>query len=225
MRLSIPLLLVLLLGSSQASGQNRIWNNSQTDNDFANLLNWTFSEAPPPDPLSFTGFNADWRINLSGANRAELNSAIGDVQRDISVGRGAGGELFIGGSGSLTATRDVYAGSTNASGNGVFTVQGTVGVTQDFLVGDALAEGRVFIEGGTVNVTRNMRLGRQGVNDGYGGDGRWRCLDRWQPTVCGASNRAQNMFTLNSGTVSVTSTLNVLIKQIGISNYRGSLGQ
>jgi hypothetical protein len=192
--------------ATPAWAQNRVWNNARGNNTFEDLGNWT------NNPAALTGVNADWRINSVGANRAEVTSAIGNVQQDISVGRGAAGELFVGPSGSL-ATRDVYAGSLNASGNGIITVEGALSVLnvgRDLLIGEGLAEGSLFIEGGTVNVTRNVRLGRNGGTDGYG-----------QVTInggslivgsnifTGQSNRLQNVFTLNSGTVAVTVDLNV----------------
>jgi len=214
MRVRFVLVLALaMLIADPAFGQ-RTWNNSALDNDFANGANWTGWDG------GFTGTNQDWRINLTGASRAELNSAVGNVQQDISVGRGTNssqvGELFVGSSGSLTATRDVYAGSNSANGNGRITVLGTMGVGRDLLVGDALAEGRLFIEGGTVNVTRNMRLGRDGLTDGYGqvtmgadGTGGTLNIDGGGGLFVGQSNRAQNVFTLHSGTVAIASTLNV----------------
>lgn len=211
MRLSVSICMLMLLTAPQAFGQAvpRDWNNSAGDKDFTNLSNWGGS------PVDFDSEpNGDWRINLNGASRAELFTTIPNVVRDVKVGRQIGdGELYIGSSGSLS-TRDVYVGTGNASGKGVLTVDsgGALTATRDLNVGNAQAEGRVFIEGGTVTVARNVRLGEDGLTNGYG-----------QVTVnsgtlnvngsgglfVGQSNRAQNLFTLTNGTVTVLETLNV----------------
>jgi hypothetical protein len=171
-----------LLTVSHSQGQTFNWTNTQNDNDFANLLNWSDS------PGGFTGSDATWQIDLVGADRAEVASATGDVQRDVFLGVNSfgKGELFIGSSGSMTVTRDLS-------------------------VGDAGGEGTLLIDGGTLNVIRNLRLGRAGGTDGFGTvtiDG-GATVAVSSNLFIGQSNRAQNVFTLNDGTVAVTSTLNV----------------
>jgi hypothetical protein len=183
-RFSVALVLLL---ASHGSAQTFNWTNSENDNQFSNLSNWSGS------PASLTGQNnAIWQIDLVGDNRAEVNSAIGDVNRDILLGVTpfGKGELFIGNGGSLRPTRDLS-------------------------VGDSGGEGTLRIEGGALSVGRNMRLGRQGGGDGFGRvsvDGG--SLSVVSSLFVGQSNRSQNEFTLmNDGSVDVGSTLNVAHQQ------------
>jgi hypothetical protein len=185
MRISLTIVMMLLVCSSEAFGQ-RTWNNSANDNDFANGANWGGWTG------SFTGSNQEWWINSIGDDRAEINSAIGGVQRDVFVGSSNAsnkGELFIGSGGSINILRD-------------------------FLVGDNGSEGTLFIEGGTVDVFRNLRMGRSGGLDGFGivtmgAGGTGGTLNIGSNLFVGQSNRAQNVFTLDSGTVTIVGTLNV----------------
>ena len=52
----------------------------RADNDFANGANWTGWTG------GFTGSNQNWDINLLGADRAILSSAVGNVQQDVRIG-------------------------------------------------------------------------------------------------------------------------------------------
>jgi hypothetical protein len=171
-----------LLESGQAIGQTYLWENSQNDNDFSNLQNWSGS------PPGFTGSNATWRIDAVGADRAEANSAIGNVQQDLLIGvtNVGKGELAIGATGNMSVTRDLS-------------------------VGDAGGEGTLTVNSGVLNVGRNMRLGRQGGTDGFGivsvdGGG---IITIGTNLFIGQSNRTQNVFTLSDGSVQVAGTLNV----------------
>jgi hypothetical protein len=138
--------------ATPAYGQIPVWNNSLENNNFGDADNWTNW------PGSFNpGANQVWTINLTGANRAELNSAIGNVRRDVLVGDGGGqGELVIQSGGSMTVTRNMRLGRG----------------------GTDVGFGIVTVSGGSLSITSNL--------------------------FAGQSDRSENVFTLNSGTVSVT---------------------
>jgi hypothetical protein len=149
------ILCAAIVVATPAFGQT--WNNATTNKNFADFGNWTGSLT------TFTGTNRDWIINSTGANRAELSTAVGNVQRDLLVGTGAGaqGELLIQSGGSMTVTRNLRMGQSG----------GTAGY------------GIVTMNGGSLNISTSLFVGQ--------------------------SDNAANVFTLNSGTVAVTSTLNV----------------
>jgi hypothetical protein len=165
--------------TTPALGQN--WTNATGNQNFADFGNWSGGLS------SFTGSNRTWTIDFLGADRAELFTAVGDVQRDLFLGVNpvGKGELFVGTNGSMTITRNLRVGETGG-------------------------EGTMTIEGGTVGVIGEMRLGRQGGTDGFGivtiNGG---SLNVGQDLFTGQSDRAQNVFTLNSGTVTVGGILNV----------------
>jgi hypothetical protein len=171
---------VALASATPAEAQN--WTNTEANQNFGDFGNWSGGVS------SFTGTNQTWRINLTGTGSAELSTAVGSVQRDLIVG------------GSTSAEKGALA----------VTATGSMTVTRDFVVSDGGGEGTLSIDGGSVTVTRNMRVARQGENDGYGIvtiDGG--SLSVGQDLFTGQSNRLQNEFTLNSGTVAVTRDLNV----------------
>jgi hypothetical protein len=119
-------LVAAFASASPAFGQ-RTWTNSQADNNFATLSNWT------PVPTGFSGTNLVWNVNETGTNRAIVSSVVGNVQRDLFVGgtdAGVQGELVVGTGGSLTVTRtlELRRGSLDLSGNGVVTVTGNADV-------------------------------------------------------------------------------------------------
>lgn len=151
MRISLSIV-AMLLCTSQAFGQ-RIWNNSAADNNFANGANWTGWTG------SFAGSDQNWDVNLLGANRAILSTAVGNVQRDLRIGdNGAQGELEITNSGSLTVTRDLrLARAGGATGQAIMTVNGgSVTVNREIFVGQSDNAGNptvLTLNGGSVTNT------------------------------------------------------------------------
>jgi hypothetical protein len=152
MRLLLSIFAMLLLSTSQAFGQ-RTWNNSAADNNFANGANWTGWTG------AFTGSDQNWDINLLGANRAILSTAVGNVQRDLRIGdNGAQGELEVTASGSMTVTRDLrLARAGGATGQAIMTVNGgSVTVNREIFIGQSDNPGNPTIftlNGGSVTNT------------------------------------------------------------------------
>ncbi len=132
MKIFIGVLAVALLASN-ASAAQLDWTNGGGDNDFANIANWSGGPFTAGD---------DYRIHMTGANRAELGSDL-----------------------AATTGSDLYVAAHGVVGDGELLVTGgTNAFTNRMRVGRAGNTGTITVDGGSVSVPSSYSTWGDGGN-------------------------------------------------------------
>lgn len=142
-----------------------VWTNAAANNNFADGANWNPVNTP------FSGSNREYDVNLLGADRAVLSTALGNLQRDLRIGDTDGqGELLITTGGSITVTRNMRLGrgGDGFTGFGIATVDGgSLTINNRLFVGQSANTGNVFsLNSGTVSTGDQLNVAHSG--DTYG---------------------------------------------------------
>ncbi len=143
-----------LFAAGQISATTYYWNNSQSDNDFANFNNWDDGASGVPTVFTSTDI---LEINLNGADKSIASSAATVSQ--IQVGRltGSDGELDILAGADLTTSLAYMGRGGNDTGGTSGTINmsgGSVQMSTYTTTGYHGSTGTLNISGGTWHADR-----------------------------------------------------------------------
>lgn len=153
MKTTLAFLIVVLGLTTSASAIVRDWTNSNSDNDFGEVLNWD------PFGVDFASGD-DYYIDLGGVDKAVLSAAHPTTIDDIYVGTVAGdAELEITGGTHLVGNR--FRHGRGGSNTVIDISGGTVNVPNSYTTWGDDGAIAVTMTGGEVNVDR-ITLGQKG---------------------------------------------------------------